>query len=72
MRKPKLKKDDLVQNLHDDFSEKSFLRTPLPRLSVGKVRKLEPMGRGAWMVYAKFYGHPLMPFRPDELRKVRL
>ena len=72
MGKPKLRKDDLVQNLHDDFSEKDFLRIPLPRRSVGRVRRLEPIGRGDWAVYAKFYGHPLMPFRPDELRKVRL
>ena len=71
MGKPKLRKDDLVQNLHDDFSEKDFVQTPLPRLSVGTVKALLPIGRGSWMVFAKFRHHPLMPFRPEDLQKVR-
>ena len=70
--KPRLKKDDLVQNLIADHSDKDYVIKPLPAKTVGKVRKVCPIGRGDWLVYVKFYGHPLMPFRPDELEKVRL
>jgi hypothetical protein len=72
MRKPTLKKDDLVQNRSNyDYADRDFIVRTIPALSVGKVKEVFSYA-GGWLVKAKFYGHPWMLFLPTSLKKVRL
>jgi hypothetical protein len=74
-----LKVGDLVQTTKTDYSQarNSFDMKTLPAQSVGRVKRIFDFGRSRehghrFLVYCKFYKHPITNFYAEELAKVRV
>lgn len=63
---------DQVELLHDDFSEKNFLKVPIAAGTKGHITDIvvDESTPSKDVIYVKFPGHEKVNFLPHELRKV--